>query len=98
MQTRIATLSAALSPDGRPQAVDSSALLPPIRPRTETKPWYRSLGCLIVLLLFFPPAWALLLLTDPEQRKAVKLIACGASGLHGRHPGESGRPSRLVHR
>lgn len=73
LQTRIATLSAALSPDGRPQAVD--AALPPIRPRTETKPWYRSLGCLIVLLLFFPPAWALLLLTDPEQRKAVKVIA-----------------------
>jgi uncharacterized Zn finger protein (UPF0148 family) len=73
LQARIAALSAALSSAGQPLAVD--AVLPPARSRAGKKPWYRSLGCLIVLLLFFPPAWAVLLLTDPEQHKAVKLIA-----------------------
>lgn len=73
LRARSAALSAALSSKGDFQA--TAAGLPSLRPRAGAKPWYRSLGCLIVLLLLFPPAWALLLLTDPEQHKAVKLIA-----------------------
>ncbi len=80
LQAQIATLSAALSPNAHPPAI--GRVLPSVRPRRGPKPWYRSLGCLIVLLLVFPPAWALMLLTDQEQNRGVKLIALAVLAVY----------------
>jgi hypothetical protein len=80
LQAQIATLSAALSPDVPPLA--KGRVLPSVRPRRGPKPWYRSLGCLIVLLLVFPPAWALMLLTDQEQKRGVKLFALAVLAVY----------------
>ncbi len=46
---------------------------PPSAP--AKKPWYRSLGCLIAAFLFFTPLWSILILTDKEQTRVVKVIA-----------------------
>ena len=39
------------------------------------KPWYRSTGCLVLAFLFFMPLWQILILTDKDAAKWLKVAA-----------------------
>ncbi len=73
IRSRIAALQAALQPASSSRGFNPTSLVPPAVP--AKKPWYRSLGCMIVFFLFLTPVWSILILNDKEQTKVVKIIA-----------------------
>jgi ribosomal protein S27AE len=73
IRSRIMALQAALQPNSSASGIDPTALVPP--PVTAKKPWYRSLGWMIVFFLFLTPVWSLLILNDKGQKKAIKIVA-----------------------
>lgn len=73
IRSRIIALQAALHPNSSAGGIDPATLAPP--PVPAGKPWYRSLGWMIVFFLFVTPVWALLILNDRGQKKAIKIVA-----------------------
>jgi len=73
IRSRMLALHSALQPSLPQSRVEP--VLSVRSPMPVKKPWYRSLGCMVVSFLFWTPVWSLLILTDKEQKKVVKIIA-----------------------
>lgn len=54
----------------------------PITPVVNRKPWYRTTFWLVMFFLFLTPVWAGIILNDPEQSTAVKVVAGGVLAFY----------------
>lgn len=43
--------------------------------RNPPKPWYRSTGCMVLAFLFCIPVWQLLIFTDKDAERWLKIVA-----------------------